>query len=82
MGVLSPMTSMATEPQTAAVYVSALLNTGMNQNCNVSHRGKRLFTPTQIYVSVQQHLLLFPRKLIVLKQHHPRRKESIQIQIG
>jgi hypothetical protein len=34
--------------------IRALLDTGMNQDGNVSRKGKRLFALTQIYSSTQQ----------------------------
>ena len=38
-----------------AIKNLTLLDTGMNQSCNVSCRGKRPFALTQIHASIQQH---------------------------
>ena len=37
------------------VDFGALLDIGMNQNCNVFRRGKRPFALTQIHAPIQQH---------------------------
>ncbi len=51
----------AGQSRTCPAYTSirALLNTGINQKFNASRRGKRLFAPTQIHASVQQHPIFY-----------------------